>query len=64
MDKAERDRIEASLPENRRFRMPAYMTDAMRQAAYRTYCVRLNEKKYIAWDDICACFMAADNAQQ
>lgn len=63
MDKAERDRIEASLNENHRFRMPAAMTDAARQAAYRTYCTRHAEKGYIAWEDICACFRAADDAK-
>lgn len=63
MDKIERDRIEAALPEDRRFRMPASMTDAMRQAAYRTYCARHTEKGCIAWADICACFRAADDAK-
>lgn len=59
MDKAERDKIEASLPEDRRFRMSAVMTDAARQVVYRTYCTRHTAKGYIAWEDI----MAADDAK-
>lgn len=62
MDKAERDKIEATLPPSRRFKMPPEMTDEMRRAAYGAYCDRLNEKGYIAWEDVCACFIAAFSA--
>ena len=62
MSKDERDRIEATLDPDRRFKMPPEMTDEMRSAAYQAYCERSAEKGYMAWEDICACFCAAFDA--
>lgn len=39
--------------------MPPEMTDAMRRAAYEVYCARVGNQGYMAWEDVCACFVAA-----
>lgn len=63
MDKVERDRIEARLPPDRKFKMPPQMTNAMRGAANDSFC-----KSYIAnngkidWEDVCRIFCAAFEA--
>ena len=62
MSKEDRDHIEGTMDPNRRFKMPPEMTDAMRNAAYQTYCKRYSEKRYIAWEDVCACFVSAFDA--
>lgn len=64
MDKKRRDEIEASLPQDRRFVMPPEMTDEARNAAYRKYCERQVQKGYVAWEDVCACFVAAFDAMR
>lgn len=60
MDKAERDAIEARLPPDRDFRMPAAMTNKMRGAAYDAFCTayRTSGSK-IDWNHICQIFVAA-----
>lgn len=60
MDKARRDEIEARLPPDREFRMPASMTNAMRGAAWDAFCVAYNANRgKIEWNDICRIFVAA-----
>jgi hypothetical protein len=63
MIKAERDRIEATLPPDRKYKMPPEMTDKMRGAAWDAFALawRTSNGK-IEWDDVCKCFVAAFEA--
>jgi hypothetical protein len=65
MDKAERDRIEATLPKDRKFRMPPEMTSEMRGAAHDAFVAAWKSSNgKIDWEHVCQCFVAAFEAQR
>lgn len=63
MDKAERDRIEATLDPDRDYKMPSDMTDEMRGAAFDMFreCYIKNIK--LDWKHVCKIFVAAFEAK-
>jgi hypothetical protein len=63
MDKAKRDRIEATLDPNRDFKMPADMTDEMRGAARDMFVKCYMENSKLDWIHICKIFVAAFEAK-